>query len=291
MRIAVLGAEQSWYVKELKRAIGARGHHYERLEFSRLVGQIVTNQELLLSEQHDLQKHDAIIVRSMPPGSLEQVVFRMDALARLEFAGANIINPPKSLECAIDKYLTTSKLAAAGLPVPKTIVCENEQTALAAFEQLERNVVVKPVFGSEGRGILHLSDPDLAMRTFRTLERLQCVIYLQQRIAHTGCDVRVLVLNGKVLGGMKRFSPDDFRTNVARSAKAERHTPTDTEAEYALRAVAAAGVKFAGVDLLYDEHESCYVLEVNGVPGWRAFERVNAMPLAELFIQEIETGF
>ena len=67
----------------------------------------------------DLTGPDAIIVRTMPPGSLEQVVFRMDALMRLEAEGVTIVNPPKAIECAVDKYLATTRLASAGLPVPE----------------------------------------------------------------------------------------------------------------------------------------------------------------------------
>ena len=69
----------------------------------------------------------------------------------------------------------TARLQQAGLPVPPTAVCETAEAALAAFDQLGGDVVVKPLFGSEGRGIVRVSDPDLAVRVFRTLERLQAL--------------------------------------------------------------------------------------------------------------------
>src|SRR5690606_38830919 len=142
------------------------------------------------------------------------------------------------------------------------------------FGVLGGDVVVKPLFGAEGRGIVRVSDPDLAFRTFRTLERIQAVLYLQQFVEHEGFDVRVMVLDGGILGAMKRRSTGDFRTNVARSAVGEPHELTDVEADLARRASAATGATFAGVDLLYDRAGRCYVLEVNAVPGWRAFARV-----------------
>ena len=88
----------------------------------------------------------------MPPGSLEQVVFRMDALHRLAAAGVPVLNPPRAVEAAVDKYLTLALLAAAGLPVPSTWTGQSAAEALAAFEELGGDVVVKPLFGSEGRG-------------------------------------------------------------------------------------------------------------------------------------------
>jgi ribosomal protein S6--L-glutamate ligase len=191
------------------------------------------------------------------------------------------VNPPKAVECAVDKFLCTSRLAAAGLPTPPTIVCEDSDAALEAFAQLGGDVVVKPLFGSEGRGIMRVSDPDLALRTFRTLERIDAVVYVQQFLEHEGFDVRVLVLDGRVLGGMKRSNPNDFRTNVSRKATTAPHAVTDQEAELALRAARVVGARFAGIDLLYDRRGEVYVIEVNAVPGWKAFQRTTGIDVAD----------
>lgn len=305
MLIGVLGNSDSWYVRELQRAGGELGHEVVRLEFERLVATCgqrlpfspspllplsIQRDNSDLPEAHNLATFDAVIIRTMPPGSLEQVVYRMDALARLEAAGVTVLNSAKSVECAVDKYLTTAKLEAAGLPVPETVVCENSEDALVAFERLGGDVVVKPIFGSEGRGILRVSDPDLALRTFRTLERLDAVLYLQRFVDHPGYDVRVLVLDGRVLGGMRRVSDGDFRTNVSREGRGEPHQVTDQEAEWALRAASATRARFAGIDILYDRHGHGFVIEVNAVPGWRAFQKVTGLDVARLVISTCETG-
>jgi ribosomal protein S6--L-glutamate ligase len=158
---------------------------------------------------------------------------------------------------------------------------------MAAFEELGRDIVVKPLFGAEGRGIVRVSDPDLAHRTFRTLMRLNAVLYLQRYIDHEGFDVRVLVLNGRVVGGMRRRSPHDFRTNVSRSAVAELHEVTSLEADYALRAAEVTGTNIAGVDLLYDRQGRCYVIEVNAVPGWQAFGKTTGIDVATRLLEEL----
>ena len=117
---------------------------------------------------------DGVLVRMMPPGSLEQVVFRMDALHRIAAAGIPVLNPPRAVEAAVDKYLTLSMLDRAGIPVPPTWAGESATEALEAFAALGGDVVVKPLFGSEGRGLMRISDPELAWRTLsctRTAER------------------------------------------------------------------------------------------------------------------------
>lgn len=266
-----------------------RGHVPVLVPFERLATSVgLPHLPCVSGTGQDLSSCDAIIVRTMPPGSLEQVVFRMDALVRLQSAGIQVLNPPKAIECAVDKYLTTARLAAAGLTVPETIVCETAAYAMEVFEALGGDVVIKPIFGSEGRGIVRVSDPDLALRTFRTIERTQSVLYLQRFIDHPGCDLRVMVLGGRVLGGMQRCCPDDFRVNVSRSGHARQMDLTPEQEEWAIRSAAAVGAPLAGIDLLMDREGRTYVIEVNGVPGWQAFRRVTGCDVATEVIKHLE---
>ena len=288
MHFVILANPGSWYARDLARAAEARGHRATPQPFARLQAHVQTGRAGVAGEAAELSDVDAVIVRTMPPGSLEQVVFRMNVLSVLESRGIVVFNPPRAIECAVDKYLTTARLSSADLPVPDTIVCESAEAALEAFEQLGRDVVVKPVFGAEGRGILRVSDPDLALRTFRTLERLQALLYVQRFIPHRGYDVRVMVLDGRVLAGMRRRSDGDFRTNVSRQARAEPLVLSAQEEEWALRASAAVGTRLAGVDLLYDRDGQGYVIEVNGVPGWRALSRVTGCDVAREVIGVLE---
>lgn len=288
MHLVILANPGSWYARDLARAAEARGHRAVPQPFARLQAQVKGARSGVAGETLELSQADAVLVRTMPPGSLEQVVFRMNVLSVLESQGVTVFNPPRAIECAVDKYLTTARLAAAGLPVPETIVCESADAAQAAFEALGGDVVVKPVFGAEGRGILRVSDPDLALRTFRTLERLQTLLYVQRFIPHRGYDVRVMVLDGRVLAGMRRSSQTDFRTNVSRQATAEPRAVSSQEADWAVRASAAVGTRLAGVDLLYDRDGQGYVIEVNGVPGWRALTRVTGCDVATEVIRTLE---
>ena len=70
-----------------------------------------------------------------------------------------MLNPPRAVEAAVDKYLTLALLDAAGLPVPPTWTGQSAAEALIAFEALGGDVVVKPLFGSEGRGLVRRQRP------------------------------------------------------------------------------------------------------------------------------------
>jgi ribosomal protein S6--L-glutamate ligase len=272
MRIGILGAENGWHVRDLQRAARALGHEAVAIDFRRICASI--------HGPNGLAGFDRLLVRTMPPGSLEQVIFRMDVLQRLEAEGIPTLNPPRAVEICVDKYLASARLAASGLHVPPTAVCQNAEAALDAFRQLGGDVVVKPLFGSEGRGMMRVSDPDLAWRTFRTLERTQSVLYLQQFIEHPGWDLRVFVLGKRVLAAMRRHANGHWRTNVAQGGKAEKITISTEMEELALRASAVVQAPMAGVDLLPDHDGRTYVLEVNAVPGWRALASVTGIDIA-----------
>jgi ribosomal protein S6--L-glutamate ligase len=278
MRIAVLANTDSWYLKDLQRAAAGR-HVLVPTSFRDLTSTVIDQDCDVRASGVDLASCDAVLVRTMPPGSLEQVVFRMDALARLEAAGRVVINPPRAIEVAVDKYLATAKLQGAGLTVPRTIVCQTAEDAMTAFAQLGGDVVLKPLFGAEGRGIARLTDEALALRAFKLLEELKAVLYLQEFVPHEGSDVRVFVLGQRTFA-MRRRNPLDWRTNVSRGAKAEAVELSDELRELALRAATAIGAPVAGVDLLPGRDGRLYAIEVNAVPGWKALAAAVGVDIA-----------
>jgi ribosomal protein S6--L-glutamate ligase len=279
MRIALLSGGDGWHVRDLVRAAGRLGHAAEPVDFRRVCATI--------GSAEDLDHFDAVIVRTMPPGSLEQVVFRMDRLHALAARGVPVLNPPRALEVCVDKYLALVRLEAAGLRVPETVVCQHADAALEAFGRLGRDVVVKPIFGSEGRGMIRVTDPEVAWRTFRAIERTQAVLYLQRFVTHPGWDLRAFVLNGHVLAAVRRVAGGDWRTNVAQGASAEPVRLTGEQEELALRASEAVGTVAAGVDLLPGPTGEVYVIEVNAVPGWRALAPATGVDVARELIAAV----
>jgi ribosomal protein S6--L-glutamate ligase len=286
MLIALLGSPTSWYLHDLRRAAGDR-HEIVPLPFRDLQSHVGSAGLTVTTAGFDLSTADAVLVRSMPPASLEQVVLRMDLLARLEAAGIPVINPPRAIEAAVDKYLTTAKLAAAGLPVPRTSVCQSAAAGLDAFDSLGGDVVLKPLFGGEGRGIARLADRAIAERTFNLLVGLGAVLYVQEFVRHPGYDVRVLLVGSRVFG-MRRVNSFDWRTNISRGATAEPLELTAELVDLARRSAVAVGATLAGVDLLLGPDGHWRVIEVNAVPGWQALGRTLGVDVAAVVLDFIE---
>ena len=285
MRFGILANPDSWYLRDLSRAAVTLGHEVRQLPFAEMTAALDADGKLTIAAgDSKLSDFDAILVRTMPPGSLEQVVFRMDCLGRHEAAGGVVINPARAVEAAVDKFLTSAKLAEAGLTTPRTIVCQTADEALVAFEQLGGDVVLKPIFGSEGRGITRLNDEALAQRAFKMLAQLGAVLYLQEFIEHEGFDYRLLLIGDECLA-MRRHNALDWRTNVSRGATGETFDPPPALIDMAHRAAQSVGALVAGVDILPARDGRLFVLEVNAVPGWQAINRAHETDVGAMMLE------
>ena len=285
MRVAILAARQGWHTDELCRALAARGHEGCVLPYEALVARLGGAAPGFAAGGTDLGACDAVLARIIPAGSLEQIIFRVDALHVLEEQGIPVINSPRTIERTVDKLWTTAILEQAGLAVPETVVCESPDDAMAAFRALG-DVIVKPLFGSMGLGMVRVTTEEMAFRVSRTLETIRGVYYVQRAIDHDGCDLRVFVVGGRVVGAIER-SAAGWKTNLARGGRARGTTLSAARTELALGAARAVGADYAGVDLLPARDGTDYVVEVNGIPGWRGLQEATSIDVAATIVEHL----
>ena len=290
MKVAIVGQRKSWYVATLQTALQRHGLQAPCFPITRLTARLSASPRIAAFND-PLEDYDVIFVRAIPGGSLEQIIFRMDALHSLENAGVRIINSPSTIERTVDKYYTMTLMEDAGLPAPRTIVTEGFDEALSAFHELGGDIVVKPLFGSGGRGMVRISDIDTAYRVMRALELGRYVYCLQEFVPH-GCeDIRVFVIGGEVAAAMKRQG-QTWKTNVAQGAKASPLDPDDSLQEMSILATQSLGAVYAGVDIIALDGGGYKMIEVNGIPGWRKLQETSGVNLAELLVNYVlsETG-
>jgi len=298
MRAVILSARTGWHTDELCRALGERGHVGVVLPYEGLVARIGGSEEAAVGGSKDpplrsanvpILDADVVLARIIPGGSLEQIIFRVDALHWIEDRGVLVVNSPRAIERSVDKFYTTALLREAGLPSPETVVCESVSEAMTAIRRMG-DVVIKPIFGSLGHGMVRVSDPDVALRVIRSLDQTRPVFYVQRAIDHGGRDIRVFVVGGRVLGAIERRAPDgDWRTNVARGGSAQPFDLPSSWAELAVRAAMAIGADYAGVDLLPSLDGDVYVLEVNGIPGWEGLQKATGLDVAGAIVGQVES--
>ena len=165
------------------------------------------------------------------------------------------------------------------------MVTERFEEAMEAFRELG-DVVVKPLFGSEGRGMVRVCDEDAAYRVFRALELGRYIFYLQEFIPHANWDIRAFVIGSKVVAAMVRRAKG-WKTNVARGANTEPLELSEELRELSLRAAAVLEAEYSGVDILKAEDNGYYVTEVNGIPGWKGLQRTTEVDIAGKIVEHV----
>jgi RimK family alpha-L-glutamate ligase len=295
MQVVVL-SKPGWHADELCRALAERGHTGRVLPYEGLTATLGASNSLS-NGQTAILDADAVLARFIPSGSLDQLIYRLDALHWIEEHGVPVINPPRAIERSVDKFYTDARLREAGLPTPDTVVCERIDDATASIRAMlertppdggERAVVIKPIFGSMGHGIVRVTDPDVAFRVLQSLDQIRAVFYIQRAIDSGGRDVRVFVVGGRVIGAIeRRASGGDWRTNVSRGGSAGAFDLPSAWAALALRAAAAIGADYAGVDLLPSKDGGVFVLEVNGIPGWQGLQLATGTDVAGTVIDHL----
>lgn len=277
--------EDGWCSTQLRKAMEKQNITPVCFSYRPVIGRVNYTPVASVNEIDMLQELDAMITRPIGRGSLEEILFRMNLLHKLERSGMLIINPPLAIERSVDKYCSLTLFQENGLPVPRTAVTESHDEALECFHELGGDVVVKPLFGSRGVGATRITDPDIAARVFRTISFHHGVLYLQEFINHGGSDIRAFVIGDRVVAAMRRVSAN-WKTNVSLGAKP---LPLNLSAELENLAVKAAkviGCKVTGVDII-EGPDGPLVIELNSQPGWRGLQSVTEINIADEIISYI----
>jgi RimK family alpha-L-glutamate ligase len=220
-----------------------------------------------------------LIIRPIGRGSLEEIVFRMDMLYRLQRLGMLIINPPEAIEHCVDKYDILAILEDNGIPVPRTAVTEKADEALKAFDELGGDVVIKPIFGSRGMGSTRVNDPEIASTIFKSITFYHGVIYLQEFVPHGFSDIRAFVIGDHVAAAMRRVA-NNWKTNYSQGARPEAIKLEKNLEDIAIKSARILDCSVAGVDIL-ESPRGPLVVEVNSQPGWRGLQSVTRVNIAE----------
>jgi RimK family alpha-L-glutamate ligase len=224
----------------------------------------------------------AALVRGFGAAATQKIFFRLDILTAIEELNIRLINSRESLEIASDKFLTSIFLQNHDIPTPKTMICEKTSDALSAFDELGKDVILKPLYGSKGIGITRITDKAFAENVIYALGQLNHVFYLQEFVEHKNRDIRILVLGDKAVAGMYRVS-NNWKTNVHAGARVEGLELNDELKELAIKAAKIVRTEIAGVDII-ETKNGYQVLEVNSIPGFTALQKVSDINLAEAII-------
>jgi len=228
---------------------------------------------------------DAVLVRAMSGGTFEAVTLRLGILHALRELGTPVWNDARAIERCVDKSMTSFLLARAEIPTPATWVTESRAAAQAVVAQAGAPLVLKPLFGSQGRGLRLIRRPEELPQP----AEVAGVYYLQQFVAaeRDGFrDFRLMVSRGRVVAAMMRHAAH-WITNVKQGGRPVVAVADTETRDLALRATAAVGAEFAGVDILHGADGRPTVLEVNSMPAWSGLQKVAPVRIAAVLAGDV----
>lgn len=285
--IAIFTDEPGWHGRRLRRAFAARGYRASFVSLADCRIDLERGPGGLVLPGFARRLPDGAFVRGIAGGSLAQITLRLDFLHALPALGVPVYNPARAIEKSVDKAMTSLLLHQAGVPTPPAWVTESEAAARAVLMRETargHELVLKPLFGSQGKGLRRLACPD----DLPAAADYDGVHYLQRYVGPrqgTGEDYRVLVIGGRARAAMARRGAS-WINNVAQGARCLA-MPADPElcrlAEAATRALA---MDYAGVDLMRDRAGRPTVLEVNSVPAWRGLQSVVSEDVAGMLADD-----
>ncbi len=284
MRIVLFAEEPDWHCRRLIRACLRRGARVTVTSLRHCKFRIGGGAAGVDIPDFDSTLPDVALVRTIPNGSFEQVTLRLALLHALQALGVRVVNDARAIERCVDKSMTSFLLHHAGIPTPATLVAEDPAAAAAWQAMQDGDLVAKPLFGAQGRGLRRIA----AGAALPNPEELAGVLYLQRYVGRASewRDFRVFVVGGSPVAAMMRRGAS-WITNVARGGACEKVRCEGRLAELALAAARAVGADYCGVDLIENASGELVVLEVNSMPAWKGLQNVADVDIAEAIANHV----
>lgn len=287
-RIVIFADKPGWHGARLREAFVGLGCECRFVSLSECRLEVTDGRFAIRIPGFEPELPDGAFVRGVSGGTLEEVIFQLNVLHALRESGVPVYNDARAIERSVDKAMTSLMLAGAGLPVPPTWIIGRDP--MCAWSVMRREhmaghlVVCKPLFGSQGEGVVRIGPNDQLPDS-----ALYNGVYYLQRYLDSGegkwHDARVLVVDGQARAAMRREG-HSWINNASRGARCQPMILDDTVGALAEAAVAAVGMQYSGVDLLRDTDGKWWVIELNGIPGWKALQGVCELDIAKILVED-----
>ena len=290
MKIAVLSTNKNIYsTRRLVESAIARGHECIVMDHSKCYVGIQQGKPSIHYKGQDINDIDAIIPRI---GS--SVTFYGSAIVR-QFEVMDVIsaNPSQAITRSRDKLRCMQILSGAGLGLPTTGFARMASDVDDLINMVGgAPLVIKLLEGTQGIGVVLAETKKAASSVIEAFYGLGNNILIQEYIKEAkGSDIRAFVVDGKVVGAMKRTAKEgEFRSNLHRGGTAEIIKLTRKERETAVAAAKAMGLTVAGVDMLQSTRGPL-ILEVNSSPGLEGIEIATHKDIAAEIIKYLERQY
>ena len=197
----------------------------------------------------------------------------------LEFMEIPVINKFEVAHVCGNKMFMTLLLKKYNIPTPKTYFSFSSESAAENLEKVGYPLVIKPVIGSWGRGVMPIKDKDTMDAVFEIRDITDSphdrIYYLQELVERPPRDIRVITVGDRPIAAMYRKSSGGFKTNIALGADPELCEITKEMEDMASKASEAMGGGILGVDMMEDDKNGLVVHEVNNTVEFKGLAKVS----------------
>lgn len=289
LRIGILTQEPNNYSnRSMIKAAEQRGHVIECIETSRCFMAINEHEPAVHYDGKALPRFDAIIPRIGARISF----YGMAVVRQFEMMGVFCLNTSNAIGASRDKLRAHQVLAQHKLGMPKTAFAKSSQDTKGIIELAGGSpLIVKLLESTQGKGVVLAETRKAAESLVDAFRGLDAHFLVQEFVAEaSGTDVRCLVVDGKVVGAMKRTAqPGEFRSNLHQGGTAQAIKISKEERRAAVKAARVLKLRVAGVDLLRSD-TGPKILEVNSSPGLKGIETATGKDIANEIIKCIEAN-
>jgi ribosomal protein S6--L-glutamate ligase len=289
MKIAILSNGPGNYsTKRLKEEFKLRGHDVDVIKYKDCFATIESSNPEVRYHGEKLEGYDAIVPRI----ASSMTRYGTAIVRQFEMQGVFTTGSSIAINRSRDKLRSLQLLARSGVGIPKTVFTRDGRELDDLIDELgEMPVVIKLARGTHGNGVVLAETKKAAksvMQAFHVMDDDGTNILMQEFIKESaGEDIRVLIVNGKVVASMKRKGlDDDFRSNLHQGGEGTIAKLSDQERRTAQRAAKAMGLPVCGVDIMRSNHGPL-VLEVNSSPGF-GIEKVTGRNVAVKIVEYVE---
>jgi [lysine-biosynthesis-protein LysW]--L-2-aminoadipate ligase len=209
--------------------------------------------------------------------------------ASLEFMDVPVLNKFQVANQCGNKMFMTLLLKKYNVPTPKTYFSFSSESASENIERVGYPLVIKPIIGSWGRGVMQLKDKDTADALFEIRDITDSphdrIFYLQELIKRPPRDIRVITIGDEPIAAMYRKSSGGFKTNIALGADPELCEITKEIEDISTKASKAMGGGILGIDIMEDEKRGLVVHEVNNTVEFKGLSRVSRRNIPKEMIE------
>jgi ribosomal protein S6--L-glutamate ligase len=209
---------------------------------------------------------------------------------QFEMMGIFTIATSDAIQRSRDKLRSFQRLSKAGIGMPKTVFTNYSRDVVEVIAHVGGvPVVIKLLEGTQGLGVVLAETKNAAESVLEAFNGLEARVIVQEFIKEAkGADIRALLVDGQVVGAMKRQGKDgEFRSNLHRGGSADIIKLNDAELKLAMNAARVLKLPVCGVDMLQSARGPL-LLEVNSTPGLEGIEGATGKNIAKAVITFIE---